>query len=164
MKEFFDFSRKNFQMRELSRKTKISPLSTTLHLKKLVDDELVIKEKKGIYFSYRANRDNEMFMFYKKINMLERIKECGLLAYLYDNCTPDVIILFGSASRGEDIDESDIDIFVQSKEKKLNLGKYEGMLSRKIALFFKEDFSKLANELKNNILNGIVLKGYIKVF
>ena len=40
----------------------------------------------------------------------------------------------------------------------------EKIFSRKITPFFEENFPRLSNELKNNILNGIVLKGYIKVF
>ena len=77
---------------------------------------------------------------------------------------PDVIILFGSASKGEDIEESDLDLFIQAPEKKLSLEKYEKLLNRGITLFFEENFSRLSNELKNNILNGIVLRGYIKTF
>ena len=76
---------------------------------------------------------------------------------------PSVIILFGSASRGEDLKESDLDIFLECKETKLNAEKYEKELNRKINLFFGE-FNKLSSELKNNILNGTVLKGYLKVF
>ena len=66
--------------------------------------------------------------------------------------------------KGDDIENSDIDIFVQAKEKGLNLVEYEKTLNRKISLFFKENFSKLNAELKNNIINGIVLKGYLKMF
>ncbi|MCD6464256.1 nucleotidyltransferase domain-containing protein [Candidatus Woesearchaeota archaeon] len=75
-----------------------------------------------------------------------------------------MIVLFGSCARGEDIETSDIDLFVQAKEKALSLTKYENLLNRKISLFFKQNFLKLSNELKNNIINGIVLKGYLKVF
>jgi len=164
LQEFFNFPRKNFQMREISRRTRISHPSVLAHLKNLVDEALVIKEKKEIYYSYKANRESEIFELYKKTALLNKIKEIGLLDYIYDKCMPDAIILFGSASKGEDTEESDIDIFVQTKEKKLNLDKYEGILNRKIMLFFKENFSKLPDELKNNILNGIILKGYIKVF
>ena len=77
---------------------------------------------------------------------------------------PKKIILFGSSSIGEDIETSDIDIFIQAKEKKLNILKYEKLLNRSITLFFEENFSRLNKELKNNILNGIILRGYIKVF
>ena len=128
------------------------------------ENALIIKEKKGIYPTYRANRDSEFFKAYKKSDLLLRIYSGGLLDYIYDSCQPDAIVLFGSGSRGEDIENSDIDLFVQSPEKRLNLGKYEKILNRGIALFFEEDFSRLSNELKNNILNGIVLKGYLKAF
>ena len=47
---------------------------------------------------------------------LNKIKEIGLLDYIYDKCMPDAIILFGSASKGEDTEESDIDIFVRFRE------------------------------------------------
>ena len=161
---FFDFPRRNFQIREISKIIGLAFPSVIAHLNALVKDSFIVREKKGTYFSYRANRDNEMIKLYKKIFLVVRLKECGLVDYIYDLCMPDSIILFGSASRGEDIEESDIDIFVQAKEKKMSMEKYEKLLNRKIVLFFKEDFSKLSNELKNNVLNGALLRGYLKVF
>jgi len=151
-------------MREISRRVKITQPAVVNHLKALVKDKLIVKEKNGLYPSFRANRDNSLFKIYKKINILLRMQQCGLLDYIYNSCIPDTIILFGSASKGEDIEESDIDFYVQAKKKRLNLEKYEKQINRKISLFFEENFSKLSNELKNNILNGTVLKGYLKVF
>ena len=118
LQEFFDFPRKDFQMRELSRRTKIAQPSVINHLKALVKEKLILKEKKGIYPTFRANRDSESFKIYKKFNLIQRIYEYNLLDFIYDKCMPDVIILFGSASKGEDIEESDIDLFIQSPEKK----------------------------------------------
>ena len=37
-------------------------------------------------------------------------------------------------------------------------------LNKKIHLLFKESVKEIPKELKNNILNGIILKGYITVF
>lgn len=164
LQEFFDFPRKDFQMREVSRRTKITQPSVINHLKALVKEELITKEKKGIYPTFRANRENELFKLYKKSDLILKIKQIGLLDCIYDSCVPNSIILFGSASKGEDVEESDIDLFIQSTEKKLELNKYEKVLNRKIMLFFEENFSRLNAELKNNILNGIILKGYIKIF
>ncbi len=164
LQEFFDFPRKNFHIREMCRKTNMTQPSVTNHLKALLDEKLIIKENNGIYPSFKANRDNEIFRLYKKTNIMQRIAETGLLKELEDFISPDAIILFGSASKGEDIEESDIDIFLQAKEKKIQLEKYEKLLNRKISLFFKESFGKLSEELKNNILNGVILRGYIKVF
>ena len=164
LQEFFDFPRKDFQMREISRRTKLSQSSVTNHLKNLLKEGFILKEKKGIYPTFISNRDNLRFRIYKKFNLLIRLYETGLLDYLYDSCFPNSIILFGSSSKGEDIEESDLDIFVQAKTKKLNLEKYEKLLNRRISIFFEDNFLKLNSELKNNILNGTVLKGYIKVF
>ena len=164
LQEFFDCPRKDFQMREISRRTKISQPSVINHLKALVKEGLILKEKKGIYPSFRANRESEIFRGYKRADLLLKIKQSGLLDAVYDACVPNAIVLFGSSSKGEDIEESDVDLFVWAKGKKLSLGKYEKSLKRGISLFFEDNFSRLSEELRNNIINGIVLKGYLKVF
>ncbi len=164
LQKFFDFPRKAFQMREVSRLTKIAQPSVTAHLKALISEGLIIKEKRGLYPSFSANRDSNKFKIYKKFNLIIRMYEIGLIDHIYDSCLPNSIILFGSTSKGEDIEESDIDLFVQANAKGLNLRKYEKLLNRRIAMFFEENFSRLNNELKNNMMNGIILRGYIKVF
>ncbi|HLD15140.1 MAG TPA: nucleotidyltransferase domain-containing protein [Candidatus Nanoarchaeia archaeon] len=156
-----------FQLREISRKVKVAPPSVKKYLNELEKEGLITKGTLKIFLSYPlyyANRDNNYFLFLKKIDTIQSIKESGLLDYLSDKCMPDVIILFGSASRGEDLKDSDIDLFVQSKEKKLDLKTYEKQLNRKINVFFNDNFNLLSKELKNNIINGIILKGYLKVF
>src|SRR3989344_2958987 len=164
LREFFDCPTKDFHMRELSRRTKIAQPSVTNHLNSLVKEGLVIKEKKGIYPTYVANRDNVLFKLYKKSDVILRIKQTGLGDYIYDACQHDAIVLFGSSAKGEDLENSDIDLFIQAPEKRLNLLQYEKKLNRKINLFFEENFSRLSGELKNNIINGTVLNGYLKVF
>lgn len=164
LQEFFDYPRKEFYLRGLSRATKIAMPSVTNHMKALVNGGLIIKQKKGLYPTFIANRENDLFKLYKKFNLVQRVNETGLLKAIYDFFVPNAIILYGSASKGEDIEESDIDLFVQAKEKRIDMSKYEKLLKRKIHLFCGENFNKLSKELKNNILNGIILKGYIKVF
>ena len=155
-----------FQLREISRKIKVAPPSVKNYLNELEKEGLIIKNKHRIhnYPVYYPNRDNEYFTFLKKIEMIKIIKGSGLLKFLSEKIMPNSIILFGSASKGEDLINSDIDLFIQSKEKKLDLEKYENKINRKINLFFEENFNKLSDELKNNILNGVILSGYIKVF
>ena len=120
-------------------------------------------EKRGIPF-YQALRDNENFKIYKRLSILFELHESSLVDFLWDNLNPDAIILYGPCALGEDTEKSDIDLFIQAPEKNLNLKKYEKFLGKEINIFYEFKFSKLSNELKNNILNGIVLKGYIKVF
>lgn len=115
-----------------------------------------------MYESYVASK-NEIFRLYKRNDVLIRIEESGLRDFLADTFVPDVIVLFGSASRGEDIETSDIDIFLMAKEKEVNLKRYEEKLHRKISLHFEENVHDVPKELLNNIINGIVIHGYLKV-
>ena len=53
LQEFFDFPKKYFQIRELSRRIKLAQISITNHLKILLKENLIIKEKKHIYGAIR---------------------------------------------------------------------------------------------------------------
>jgi predicted nucleotidyltransferase len=75
---------------------------------------------------------------------------------------PKSIVLFGSYSRGEDIESSDIDIFVECKKEQVNIIKFNKKLKRNIEIRFKENFNKYPKELKNNIINGIILSGFLE--
>ena len=159
---FFDYPTKYFQMREISRLTGLALPSVINHLKKLEKESFVKKEKTNIYFSYRANKIKK-FRLYKKMNLLLRLNDSGLVEFLEEKLSPNVIVLFGSSSKGEDIENSDVDIFILAKEEELNLNLYEKKLKRKINLFFEEKVKEIPLELMNNIINGIVLSGYLKV-
>ena len=169
LKVFFDNPNPKgggFQLREISRATVLAPTSVKRYLEDLLKEDLIIKSEHRVYHYpvYWANRENENFRSLKKMDMIFNIQESGLLTYLQNKCMPDAIILFGSASRGEDITESDIDLFLLCKETKLNLNKYEQQLKRKINIFYCSNFGTLSKELKNNIINGDILSGYLKVF
>lgn len=154
-----------FQLREMSRKVGVAPPSVKRYLAELEKASLIVKKSHRIfrYPTYYANRDNDYFKLLKKQDMVMRINESGLLDYLSEMCMPDAIVLFGSSSRGEDLRESDIDIFLQCKEVKLHFAKYEKELCRRVNPLFGE-LHELSKELRNNLLNGIILKGYLKVF
>ncbi len=154
-----------FQLREISRKINLAPKSVKTYLTELEREKLIVRKEHRIhkYPVYYANRDNDYFKFLKRINTLKAIKESGLLDYLNEKCMPEVIILFGSASKGEDVKESDMDIYLQCEEKRMDLSKYEKELKRNIHLFFEKKFDKLSEELKKNIINGDKLKGYLNL-
>lgn len=160
---FFDNPRKEFYIRDISRRLELAVTSVTNYLKELTKEGFLIKSKEGLYPSYKANRDDNNFKFYKKIHNIINIKNSGIIQYLEDKCLPNSIVLFGSYAKGDDIENSDIDIFVEAKEKKINIEKYEKLLNRKINIFFFKDFNKLSKELRNNIINGVKLEGYLKV-
>ncbi len=166
LKVFLDnpTSETGFQLRELSRKISLAPKSVSIYLEELIQKGLVIKKIIRKYPVYFADRDSSIFKTFKKIDILFSLKESGLIDFLEKQCMPDAIILFGSTSLGEDVEESDIDMFLQCNQKQLELIKFEKKLNKSINIIFRSDFSKLSNELKNNILNGIVLSGYLEVF
>ena len=167
-KVFFDDPEREFSLAEIKRSANIAPTSIIIHLKELIKNGIVCKKDKvsgkRTYPFYKANFENENYKWYKFIYNLEILKKSRILEYIQDNCMPNCIIFFGSYVKAEDTKESDVDIYVQSKEKLLNLKKYERFINRKIQLHFKEDFNKYPKELKNNIINGIKLSGYLGFF
>lgn len=162
---FFDNPIEQFYLRQISRKTGIAVTSVKKYLNELVDEGFIVKIDKGIYPSFKADRDNDsgLFRLHKTLSIIERINSSGLLDYLWNNLYPEAIILYGSASRGEDIEGSDIDFFIVGKEKNIDLKKFEKMFDREIHLMFKDNPKKIPDKLKSNLINGIVLKGYFNI-
>lgn len=164
LKLFQDSPTTDFLLRQISRLAGVAPPSTLKYLKELQKEGLINKSEKGLYPAYRAIRDNPSFKELKKWSTAHEINKCGLTDYLIDACGPDAIILFGSAAKGEDIESSDIDLAILAQEAKLDLAAFENRLKRKISILFIKRFSNLSPELKNNIINGIILSGYLQVF
>lgn len=160
---FFDRPTKGFQLREISRLLKLGMPSVKLHMERLKKAGFVKKEEGGVYASYKASR-NEIFKLYKRNDMVFRLRESGLVEFLANEFSPNAIVLFGSASHGEDVETSDVDLLVVAKERDTKLKSYEEKLKRRINLLFEPDIKDVPKELLNNIVNGIVIYGYLKVF
>lgn len=157
---FFDNPSKEFHLREISRLLKLSMptiIDTTDILSK---EELVKKTKEKVVTKVQANRENVNFARFKRLYNLENIYKSGVIDYISDSYNhPKNIILFGSFSRGDDIEKSDIDIAVFTKKKiDLNLEKYEKFLRKHINIH-EIDLDKVSKEFKANLANGIVLDG-----
>ncbi|MEK6876345.1 MAG: nucleotidyltransferase domain-containing protein [Nanoarchaeota archaeon] len=130
----------------------------------MAKENIILKTLEGLYGGYKANRENEIFRLLKLQNTSFILHESGCITFLAEKIMPQSIILFGSAAKGEDIEQSDIDLFIEGKETGVNLEKFEKVINRKINLFFKEDFKELSKELKNNIVNGIKLYGFLRAY
>ena len=163
---FFVNPNKEYSLKEISDNIKLAHTSTKRNLKGLMKLKLIVEfsEKKGkrIFPLYKANLDNKKFIIQKRGYNLSSIIESGLINFIEEKLMPKAIVLFGSYSKGEDIKKSDIDLFVECKKEDLNLKFFEKKLKRKIELHFKENFNSYPKELKNNILNGIVLCGFLE--
>lgn len=163
---FFDNPNKAFELIEISRKINLAHTSVKKHLLTLIDLKIITKGTVNFGNKanpcYSANKKDHLFIHYKKIYNLDCLKNSALIEYIENKCQPNSIILFGSFQKGEDTFDSDIDLFVESNEDNLNLEKYEEKLNRKIQIHFKNKFKKYPNELKNNLINGIVLSGFLE--
>jgi predicted nucleotidyltransferase len=75
-----------------------------------------------------------------------------------------VIVLFGSYSRGEDIEGSDIDLYVETpKKRNFDLEKFENILKRRIQVFNYKNIREVLNiHLRNNIINGITINNFLE--
>jgi len=157
---FFDNPSREFHLRELSRILKLSMPTIISATDKLAKEKLIIKEKGRVITKVTANRDNTDFAKHKRLYNLELIYNSSLINHLFESYNqPKAIILFGSFSRGEDIEKSDIDIAViTNKRLNLSLSKYENILKKAISMH-EVSLDKISGEFKANLLNGIVLEG-----
>ena len=157
---FFENPSKKLHLRELSRISKLSMPTIVSATDSLAREKLIIKTKGKVVTEVVANRENVIFMRHKLLYNLEKIYNSGIMEHISNAYNyPKNIILFGSYSRGEDIESSDIDIAITTNKRlALNLEKYEKILKRKINIH-ETDLGKVSNEFKANLANGIVLEG-----
>lgn len=153
----------DFSVRGIARGLKLSHATVISHIKALLSLKLIRKKNETLYPTYYANTESEKLKTYKKNSIAFSIKQSGIIEHIKDKTLPSSIVLFGSCAKGVYTEKSDIDIFVEAKGTKLDLGKFEKKLKRSINLLFDTKISNLSNELRNNILNGIVLDGFIKI-
>ncbi len=157
---FFDNPSREFHLRELSRILKLSMPTIIATTNILSREKLIIKTKGKVITKVQANRENINFVRFKRLYNLENIYKSDIVDFLssfYNH--PKNIVLFGSFSRGDDIEKSDIDIAVFTNKKlNLNMEKYEKILEKHINIH-EVDLDKVSKEFKANLANGIVLDG-----
>lgn len=163
MRLFFEEPARNFYLREVSRLTGIAVMSARKYLAELEKEGLLVKDKSTLYPSYKANDTSGLFRLYKQQAITILMHMSGLVDYLEKEALPRCIVLFGSVRKGEYTKNSDIDIFIQAPKKELGLAKFERILKHKISVLFEPDLANLSEELLNNIVNGIVLYGNLRI-
>jgi predicted nucleotidyltransferase len=154
---------KSYNALEISKYLKVSPTAIIKSIDKLKREELITIEKNK-RFLIEYNKNNSVAVSFKRIENLKLVYESGLHDFLFDAFPEATIILFGSYSYGTDTIDSDIDLAViGSKDKEIDLKKFESLLQRKIRIQFYPHLKEVQKNLKENILNGIVLKGGIEL-
>lgn len=159
---FFIKSDLTFNIHQLSKALEVSQPGVAKALKLLEKKQYITKQKQDSgRWDIKLN-DNLKTIQLKRVYNLKQLYQSNLPTFLFDKFPGATIILFGSYSRGEDTTNSDIDIaIIGYKEKKLNLEKYNKLLEREIILQFYDSLGKIHKNLRNNLLNGITLRGYV---
>ena len=162
LKLFIEDCYRRINVREYSRLMKISPPTASKILFELNKEGLLLIEKDRNYIFYYANKNNKIFVDLSRIYW--NLKLGNLIDFFNKNLTNPTIILFGSLSKAETKNDSDIDICIIGHKKELNIKNFEDSLKRKIQLFFFSSIEDIKNkELANNIINGYVLEGRLRL-
>jgi len=158
LKVFFEEPRNIHFIREISKKINLAPTSVRNYINDFVEEGLIQVKKSKPFNGYVANRDSEKFIFYKRVYNLYTLEE--LKEFIIKNYSPQLAVVFGSYSFGEDVEESDIDILILTKGKKdIFLQKFEKILKREINLIVLDNLTKLDKPLIKKVYNGFVICG-----
>lgn len=106
---FLDNPSGEFYESEIREKSGVVKASSVKWLKTLVESNFLSKRNKGRMILYKLNSENSI------IKELKKLKLISLLAPEFKNLGVEVF-LYGSSARGEDKEESDIDILVIGKQ------------------------------------------------
>jgi len=148
------------RVRQIERIVKV-PLPSAIRYTKELEKEGILKSTKiaGITV-YSADRTSEKFLIEKKLFNIRQL--FPLVTLLKSECS--AIAVFGSHSKGEDVENSDIDLYLETAAKP-DVSKFEKELKKRIHIFRYKKIQDVENkQLANNIMNGIILSGFIEVF
>jgi predicted nucleotidyltransferase len=167
IKEFFFLNpTAKLRVRQIERKVKVPLPSVIRYTKELEKEEILKSSIIANIKVYSADRNSKTFLLEKKLFNIRELFYSGLIDFLVKELSNPTIVMFGSYSKGEDIERSDIDLFIETpSKKKIDLKRFEEKLGRRIQIFIYKDIHKVKNkELANNIVNGIILNGYLEVY
>ncbi|MBI5391778.1 nucleotidyltransferase domain-containing protein [Candidatus Woesearchaeota archaeon] len=153
----------------MAKETGYSTTAVTKVIEELKGYNIIVIEEGTVVKNIKANINARGYTEHKLLFNLYKIKRILVAENInsYMN-NPECIVLFGSFAKGEDIEESDIDVLIitsQTIPKELGLLKikWEKEFNRKINFHALKSLDNSAREFKNAVANGIVLHGYLKV-
>lgn len=168
LRYFIEDPEKDFHLRGLAKISGRSPSTISSNiglLKKL--GVVSAKSSRGLTL-IRANTESQLYRDAKLFYNLYIIRESGLIGFISENLRPKSLVLFGSFRKSENIPRSDIDLFAEVDEvKRIDLSKFESKLGHEVQLMqaTSREIGAMRRDihLMNNIANGIVLEGFLRV-
>ena len=145
--------------REISRLSKVSKAAANFALRDLIKAKVVSREKKGRMYFYHVDTNDFLIRQLKITQNLVNIQT--LIDKLKDSSLK--IVLYGSSAKGENLKDSDIDLFILSREpQKVKDLIYKSQLREKIQYVVDtpQDLAELKKEnpvFFKEIFTGITL-------
>jgi hypothetical protein len=167
---FFNSPTREWHFEEILKEAKIARSRAVLWLEKFVREGLVrrVKERYRMPY-YVGNCESPEYQNRKRIFGLGMLQDSGLLNHLASLGKAKSVILFGSFSRWDWHESSDIDVFIYGDPEGLKIASYEFKLHRNIQLFIcqeNRELNVLGPGLIKNIISGDLIKGdlnFVKV-
>ena len=163
--ELFYNKPKYWHFDELKKKSGLSRDRLNHWLKKIVIQGLIKRVKpKGKMPYYVGNYKNPEFQHRKRLFAMKMLSESGLLNHLSTLKEAKVVIIFGSFSRWDWYDHSDIDIFIYGDDSKFDHYKFGFKLHREIQVHTAKDKKDLKriDKMLPYIIQGDFIKGSIE--
>ncbi len=162
---FFVNPSAKLRVRHIEKVLKLPLPSIIRYCRELEQEGILRTIKTGGVVFYTAERSNENFLLEKKLFNIKQLYHSGLVEYLRTELHNPPTAVFGSYAKGEDTENSDIDLYIETTKKEFDITKFEKTLKRRVQLFTHKNINEVKNpHLANNIINGIVLNGFIEVF
>jgi predicted nucleotidyltransferase len=158
-----DYPEREFYAQEIVKKVGCSKASASGILKFLADKKIVSKKVKGHMKFYQINQGSSEVKRLRIDLALEKLAATVLKLKKFSQ----KIILFGSASRGEQTFGSDIDLFILTNNKKEiqdNLKKVSSKLKINAIVKTPSEWSEMevtSPEFYQEVKNGITLYNYV---
>ena len=166
VKFFLENPYEEVYLRQLARKLNLSSFAIKKYADLLVKENFIKEDRKANLRYFKADINNLFFKQLKIAFSIKLILNSGLLDFLKENlANVSSTVLFGSMAKGEDDENSDVDILIIGKEKYLNLKKFEEKIGKDITLhiFSWSEWNKQAVENKafysDIIIYGIPMYG-----
>ncbi|MFT4326662.1 MAG: nucleotidyltransferase domain-containing protein [Candidatus Woesearchaeota archaeon] len=151
-------------IRELAKHTQLHPNTVLSVVDSLQQKSLVALQKEDKTFVRFTT--TPFTKQYKAFLLIQELYTSGFMEYVEQHYEYPTVILFGSAARGELSAHSDIDMcIISSKQEDMDCSVFNACLPRDLHLFIvtKQEFKAYPKELLQNMLNGVVLMGYMEV-
>lgn len=166
---FFAYPDKEIGLNNLAEALGIAKTTARRVVLQLVNEGFLVKEELGKVWRIYCNKNHVYNHTLKIAFNLEKVYLSGILPEIY-RIIPNAraVVLFGSYRKGDDTENSDVDIAVEvlgNKELKIiELGILPELGHRKNVAVNLHIFSrnKIDLNLFSNIANGIVLEGFLE--